>query len=77
MAEMTQKSCLALFSYSSWNILCTDMKSDKFIGTARMVSMYDRKYNVILKHVEINSSGQNSGRLPQPQQTSHRFLRWN
>ena len=51
------------------------MRSDKFIGKARMVSMYDRKYNVILKHVEINSSGQNSGRLPQPQQTSDRVLR--
>ena len=34
-----------------------------------MVSIYGRMYDVI--HVEINSSGQNSRGLPQPQQSSH------
>ena len=37
--------------------------SDEFVGTTRMVSIYGRKYNVIL--LEINSSGQNSHGLPQ------------
>ena len=46
------------------------MRSDKFIGTASMVSIYGRNYNAFFKHVEINSSGQNSGGLPQLQQNS-------
>ena len=36
---------------------------------------YDQKYDAIFKHVEINSSAQNSRTLPQPQQTSDRSLR--
>ena len=44
--------------------------SDKLIGTVRMVSIYDRKYNVIFKYMDINSAGQNSHGLPQPQETS-------
>ena len=46
--------------------------SDEFVGTARMVFIYGRMYDAIL--LEINSSGQNSLGLPQPQQTSDRFL---
>ena len=46
--------------------------SDKFAGTASMVSIYGRKYNVIL--LEINSLGQNLRGLPQWQQTNDRFL---
>ena len=45
-------------------MLCTDMRSDKFIGTARMVSIYGRKHDVIFKYVEINSSGQKSNNCP-------------
>ena len=54
------------------------MRSDKFIGIARMVSIYERKHDVIFKYVEINLSGQKSRGLPQPtttQQTSDLFLR--
>ena len=51
------------------------MRTDKFIGTARMVSIYGRKYDVIFKHAEINSSGQNFRREPQPHETSDQFLR--
>ena len=29
------------------------MRSDKFIGTASMVSIYGRNYNAFFKHVEI------------------------
>ena len=42
---------------------------------ARMVSIYGRKYDIIFKYTEINSSGQNSQQLPQPQQTSSQLLR--
>ena len=63
-------------TYSNWNLLCTDMKSDKFIGTAHMVSIYGCKYDIIFKYVEINSPRNKSRRLPQPQQTSNLFLRW-
>ena len=52
-----------MVAYSNWNILCTDMRSDKFIGMARMVSIYGRKRDVIFKYVEINSSGQKSREL--------------
>ena len=41
------------------------MRSDKFIGTVRMVSIYGRKNDVIFKYVEINSSGQKSRGLPE------------
>ena len=44
---------------------------DEFVGTAHMVSIYGRKYDVIF--LEINSSGQNSRGLPEPQQTSDQF----
>ena len=64
-------------AYSNWNIRFTDMRTDKFIGTACMVSIYGRKYDVIFKHAEINSSGQNFRREPQPHETSDQFLRWN
>ena len=50
------------------------MRSDEFIGTAGMVSICGRKYDVIFKYIEINSSGQNSRGLPQSQQISDRFL---
>ena len=46
-----------------WNILCTAMRSEKFIGTARMVSIYGSTHDVILKYVERNSSGKKSRRL--------------
>ena len=52
------------------------MRSDKFIGTAPvcMVSIYGHKYN-IFKHIEKNSSGQNShGLLQQQEKTSDQFL---
>ena len=45
------------------------MRSDELVGTAHMVSIYGRKYDVIFKYTEINSSGENSRGLPQPQQT--------
>ena len=38
---------------------------DEFVGTARMVSIYGRKYDIIF--LEINSSGQNSRGLLQLQ----------
>ena len=44
------KSALA---YSDWNILCADMRSDKFVGMVLMVSIYGRKYDVIFKDVEM------------------------
>ena len=46
--------------------------SYEFVGMARMVFIYGRKYSVIF--LEINSSEENSRGLPQPQQTSDRFL---
>lgn len=36
------------------------MRFGEFIGTARMVPIYGRKHDVILKYIEVNSSGQNS-----------------
>ena len=36
------------------------MRLGEFIGTARMLSIYGRKYDVIFKYIEINSLGQNS-----------------
>ena len=68
---------IGILAYSNWNILSTDTRSNKFIDTACMVSIYDRKYDVIFKYVEIKSSGQNSHELPQPQQTSEHVLHWN
>ena len=62
-------------TYSNYNIRCTNTRTDKFIGTARMVSIYGRKYDIIFKHAEINSSEQNFCRVPQPHETSDRFLR--
>ena len=62
------------YLYTVIETYCEHMWSDKFIGMAHMVSIYGRKYDVIFKHVEINLSGQNSRRLPQPQQTSDQFL---
>ena len=44
------KSALA---YSDWNILCADMRSDKFVGMVRMLSIYGRKYDIIFKDVEM------------------------
>ena len=41
-------------------MMCTEIRSNNFIGTACMVSIYGRKYAVLFKHAEINSSGQNS-----------------
>ena len=61
------KGCLA---DSNWNILCTDMRSDKFIGTAFMVSIYGRTHDIIFKYIEINSSGHKSSWLPQPTTTN-------
>ena len=42
------------------------------MGTARMVSIYGRKHDVIFKYVEINLSGQKSRGLPQPTTTNQR-----
>ena len=47
------------------------MRFGQFTGTARMVFIYGRKYNIIFKYTEINSSRQNSRGLPQ--QISDRF----
>ena len=43
-----------------WNILWTYVRFDELIGTTRMVSIYGRKYDVMFKYIEINSSGQDS-----------------
>ena len=50
------------------------MRFNIFISMALMISIYGRKYDVISKYVEINSSGQKSCRLPQPQETSDLFF---
>ena len=48
------------------------MRSDKLIETVRMISICGRKYDVIFKYVEINSSGQKSGGLLQPNTINQR-----
>ena len=40
-----------LTTHSNWDILCTYMRTDEFIDTARM-------YGVIFKYMETNSSGE-------------------
>ena len=39
------------------------MSFGEFIGMGGVVLIYGRKYNVMFKYIEINSSGQNSRRL--------------
>ena len=47
------------------------MRFGEFIGTARMVSIYGRKYDVMFKYMETNSSGQNSHGLPRLKNKKH------
>ena len=58
-AEANGSEISQMIAYSNWNILWTYTRFSEFIGTAHMVSIYGRKYDVMFKYIEINSSGQN------------------
>ena len=51
------------------------MRSDKFIGTARIVSIYGRKFDVIFKHAELNSLGRIHADYHNHNKY-YRYLRW-